>query len=157
MQEDYHLELRSSPRSHNKRAQVCTRASKSFVYHRTAKLPRRHHPQALEPPMQDKARVQTTPSPQHAGLYRRRQGNWNSSDCNALCALEGPIPVSAQTKRTRHYRHAGSGEGRKDSTLLAYVTDLSHQMAKHAHLQCFADKDGWKEGNRRELGAGITP
>jgi hypothetical protein len=72
----------------------------------------------------------------------------------ALRALEGRRPTNAQTKRASR---AGSGNGNKALKLSASTIDLTHQVAKHAHLQHLADKGGHKEGNREQLEAGVSP
>lgn len=148
------------PRGYLERAHIRIRASKSFVCRKTDNIPALN-----KPPLQNRARDQTACVPQCDGFDRtqlitpttRRLEQLQLQRSVALRALEGRRPTNAQTKRTKHYRLAGSGNGNKASKFSASTIDLTHQVAKHAHLQLLADKGGHKEGNREQLGAGVSP
>ena len=148
------------PRSYLERAHIRIRASKSFVCRKTDNIPALN-----KPPLQNGARDQTACVPQCDGFDRtqlitpttRHLEQLQLQRQVALRAMEGRRPTNAQTKRTKHCRLAGSGNGNKASKFSASSIDLTHQVAKYAHLHHLADKGGRKEGNREQLGAGVSP
>ena len=132
------------------------RASPLFAT-QSARRPRRYPPQALQPPMQNHARVQTPPSPHSGGLDLTQLFEPTTREFGQLAevrhqvtskALEAAVrPVYEQKERDITDAPGLVGIGNKDSKLSAATPDSPHSAARHTYPPMIS-KTKWAEGSK---------
>ena len=143
-QEDYRQPLRSKYKVRTREpASAFERPSPLSATH-SARLQQSYPPHALKPTAQNEPDLQTTLLPHEGGLATLAsnncsnqqqdgsEGSKNNTKSHSMI-LVSRDQNSARTKRTRHYRLAGSEYGNKDSKPTTSSIGEPHHTAKQAH------------------------